>query len=133
MRSLRFRIPALFLIGILVAGGVTAIFATQLFQDYTHDRTLSELRRQAAGLARLYQEQAIRSADEAKQAPGFAAPLLENATGSRIYYAGVEIFPGERSGLRPLSRSVLDWPNLESVAGRSPRIGPPCSSPSTLV
>src|ERR671934_1526489 len=114
MRSLRFRIPALFLVGILVAGGVTAIFATQLFQDYTHDRTLSELRRQAAGLARLYQEQAIRSADEAKQAPGFAAPLLEDATGSRIYYAGVEIFPGEKSGLRPLDRDVLDWTMLEA-------------------
>src|SRR5919197_3133570 len=132
MRSLRFRIPALFLIGILVAGGVTAIFATQLFQDYTHDRTLSELRRQAAGLARLYQEQAIRSADEAKQAPGFAAPLLENATGSRIYYAGVEIFPGERSGLRPLSRSVLDWPKLEAGKVETLEFVPPGSDRTYL-
>ncbi|HEY3106037.1 MAG TPA: HAMP domain-containing sensor histidine kinase [Gaiellaceae bacterium] len=114
MRSLRYRIPALFLAGVLVAGAVTAVFAIRLFQDYTRDRTLSELRRQAAGLASLYQEQAIRSVDEAKQAPGFAAPLLENATGSRIYYAGVEIFPGERSGLRPLNRNVLDWSTLEA-------------------
>jgi signal transduction histidine kinase len=114
VRSLRYRIPALFLAGVLVAGAVTAVFAIRLFQDYTRDRTLSELRRQAAGLASLYREQAIRSVDEAKQAPGFAAPLLENATGSRIYYAGVEIFPGERSGLRPLSRKVLDWPTLEA-------------------
>jgi signal transduction histidine kinase len=114
VRSLRYRIPALFLAGVLVAGAVTAVFAIRLFQDYTRDRTLSELRRQAAGLASLYQEQAIRSVDEAKQAPGFAAPLLENATGSRIYYAGVEIFPGERSGLRPLNRNVLDWSTLEA-------------------
>jgi two-component system, OmpR family, sensor kinase len=113
MRSLRFRIPALFLAGVLVAAVVSALFAVRLFQDYTRDRTLSELRRQAAGLASLYQEQAIRSVDEAKQAPGFAAPLLERATGSRIYYAGVEIFPGESSGLRPLARSVLDWKVLE--------------------
>jgi signal transduction histidine kinase len=113
MRSLRFRIPALFLAGVLVAAIVTALLAVRLFQDYTRDRTLSELRRQAAGLASLYQEQAIRSVDEAKQAPGFAAPLLERATGSRIYYAGVEIFPGESSGLRPLPRSVLDWKVLE--------------------
>src|ERR671937_2651877 len=125
MRSLRFRIPALFLVGVLVAGGVTAIFAIRLFQDYTRDRTLSELRRQAAGLAHLYQEQAIRSVDEAKQAPGFAAPLLEDATESRIYYAGVEIFPGERSGLRPLSRSVLDWPKLEAGKGESLEVVPP--------
>ena len=113
MRSLRFRIPALFLAGVLVAGVITALFAVRLFQDYTRDRTFSELRRQAAGLASLYQEQAIRSVDEAKQAPGFAAPLLELATGSRIYYAGVEIFPGQSSGLRPLSRDVLDWKMLE--------------------
>src|SRR5919201_3694893 len=125
MRSLRFRIPALFLVGVLVAGGVTAIFAIGLFQDDARDRTLSELRRQAAGLAHLYQEQAIRSVDEAKQAPGFAAPLLENATGSRIYYAGVEIFPGERSGLRPLSRSVLDWPMLEAGEGENLGCVPP--------
>jgi len=113
MRSLRFRIPALFLAGVLVAGVITALFAVRLFQDYTRDGTFSELRRQAAGLASLYQEQAIRSVDEAKQAPGFAAPLLERATGSRIYYAGVEIFPGQSSGLRPLSRDVLDWKMLE--------------------
>lgn len=109
MRSLRFRIPAFFLLGVLVAAAFTGLVATRLFQDYTHDRTLGELRRQAAGLARIYQEQAIRSVDEARQVPGFAAPLLEEATGSQIYYSGVEIFPGEGSGLRPLDRSLLDW------------------------
>ena len=114
MQSLRFRIPAIFFFGLLVAGAVTALIAIGLFQDDARDRTLSELRRQAAGLANLYQEQAIRSVDEARQAPGFAAPLLEDATGSRIYYAGVEIFPGEKSGLRPLARNVLDWTMLES-------------------
>lgn len=116
MRSLRFRIPAFFLVGMLVAAATTALFAIRLFQDDAHNRTLADLRRQAAGLARVYQEQAIRSVDEAKRAPGFAAPLLEAATGSRIYYTGVEIFPGETSGLRQLDRQVLDWRMLE--AGR---------------
>jgi len=114
LHSLRFRIPAIFLFGVLVAGIIAALIAIRLFQDEARARTLSELRRQAAGLANLYQEQAIRSVDEAKQAPGFAAPLLEDATGSRIYYAGVEIFPGEKSGLRPLDRGVLDWRMLEA-------------------
>jgi two-component system OmpR family sensor kinase len=125
MRSLRFRIPALFLAGVLVAGVVTALFAVRLFQDYTRDRTFSELRRQAAGLANLYQDQATRSADEAKQAPGFAAPFLERATGSRIYYAGVEIFPGQSSGLRPLSRDVLDWKMLEGGKVETFELTPP--------
>ena len=100
MRSLRYRIPALFLLGVLIASAVAAVLAVRIFQDYTRDRTLAELRRQAEGLAQLYQEQAIRRVDEARRAPGFAAPILEEATGSRIYYAGVEIFPGETSGLR---------------------------------
>jgi signal transduction histidine kinase len=127
LHSLRFRIPAIFFLGVLVAGAVTALFAVRLFQDDARDRTLAELRRQAAGLASLYQEQAIRSVDEAKRAPGFAAPLLEDATGSRIYYAGVEIFPGEKSGLRPLSRDVLDWKMLEAGQVETLEFEPPGS------
>ena len=68
MRSLRYRIPAVFLLGVLVASAVAAVLAVRLFQDYTRDRTLAELRRQAEGLAQLYQEQAIRSVDEARAA-----------------------------------------------------------------
>jgi two-component system OmpR family sensor kinase len=112
LRSLRYRIPAFFLVGVLVAAAITALFAVRLFRDDSRERTLAELRRQAAGLALLYEEQAIRSVDEARQAPGFAAPLLEEATGSRIYYAGMEIFPGQNSGLRSLDRDVLDWQML---------------------
>jgi signal transduction histidine kinase len=125
VRSLRFRIPAFFLVGMLVAAAIAAIFAIRLFQDYSRDRTLDELRRQAAGLAQLYQEQAIRSVDEAKQAPRFASPLLEQATGSRIYYAGVELFPGEQSGLRPLDRNVLDWDMLSEGRVDTFKFAPP--------
>jgi multisubunit Na+/H+ antiporter MnhC subunit len=54
--SLRFRLPALFLAGVVVAAAVTALLAVRLFQDYARDRTLSDLHRQAAGLAQLYAE-----------------------------------------------------------------------------
>ena len=116
----------------LVAGAVTAVFAIRFFQDDAESRTLAELRRQAAGLANLYQEQAIRSVDEARQAPGFAAPLLEDATGSRIYYAGVEIFPGEKSGLRSLDRNVLDWTKLEAGEVETFEFKPPGSDRTYL-
>ncbi len=132
MRSLRYRIPAFFLLGVLVAAAITAVFAVRLFRDDSRDRTLAELRRQAAGLARLYEEQAIRSVDEAKQAPGFAAPLLEEATGSRIYYAGLEIFPGQKSGLRPLDRGVLDWQMLEAGKVETFEFKPPGSDRTYL-
>ena len=38
LRSLRFRLPALFLLGILFAGLVSTAIAFRLFQNYTHDR-----------------------------------------------------------------------------------------------
>jgi signal transduction histidine kinase len=132
LRSLRYRIPAFFLLAVLVAAAITAVFAVRLFRDDSRDRTLAELRRQAAGLARLYEEQAIRSVDEAKQAPGFAAPLLEEATGSRIYYAGLEIFPGQKSGLRPLDRGVLDWQMLEAGRVETFEFKPPGSDRTYL-
>ena len=64
MRSLRYRLPAIFLLGVLVAGLVAAVLAVRLFQDYTRDRTLSELRRQARGLAQLARQ---RTGDDQRQ------------------------------------------------------------------
>ena len=107
-RSLRFRLPALFLAGIVVSGLVAAIIAFQLFQSYTLRRAKEELRREAAGVTRLYVEQANSSNDP------IPAPQLEHATGDRIYYvppvAGFDLFPGNRTAhLRTLPRSVLDF------------------------
>jgi signal transduction histidine kinase len=109
VQSLRFRMPAIFLAGIIFAALVTGGFALQLFLDYNEDRTLRDLRRQADGLAELYATQALRTIEEGRQSPPFAAPLIERATGTRLYYAGVEIFPGQVSGLRRLNRDALNW------------------------
>ncbi len=114
MRSLRFRLPALFLVAVLVAAIVTAVVATRLFQDYTKERTLNELRRQAGGLAQLYAEQARQIIEQGQSAPSFAGPRLERAMGARLYYVGVPIFPGQLSGLRSLDATLIDWAVLES-------------------
>jgi hypothetical protein len=53
-RSLRFRLPALFLAGIALTGVVATAIAFGLFQDYTRDRAVKELRREAAGIAAPY-------------------------------------------------------------------------------
>jgi signal transduction histidine kinase len=107
MRSLRFRLPALFLAGIVLAGVVAAVTAARLFQEVTRQDSVAELRRQAAALADLYAEQALQSAGEGRQAPRFAAARLERATGTTLYYAGLDLFPGDDSGLRRLDPSVL--------------------------
>jgi signal transduction histidine kinase len=109
LRSLRFRLPALFLAGIVVSGIVAAVLAFQLFQSYSIRRAKAELRREASGVTRLYSAQASGSNE-----PVVAAPQLEHATGDRIYYVppspGFNLFPGGRSAhLRTLPRSVLDF------------------------
>ena len=114
MRSLRIRLPALFFSAVLVAGLVTAVIATSLFQNYTRDRTLNELRRQATGLAQLYSEQARQIVGQGQRAPSFAGPRLERAMGARLYYVGVPIFPGQLSGLRPMDSAFIDWDALEA-------------------
>jgi signal transduction histidine kinase len=103
VRSLRFRLPAFFLLGVVLAGIVSSVIAIRLFQDYTENQTIEDLRRQASGLADLYAAQAVQSVDEGTAPPRLAAARLEQSTGTRIYYVGIEIFPGQISGLRSLT------------------------------
>ena len=112
--SLRFRLPAIFLVGIVLSGVVAALIALRLFQSYTRAQSFSELRREASGLAQLYAESALRSADAGQQAPTFAAAKLELVTGDRIYYVGASVFPGQSSGLKKLAASAVD-PRVASI------------------
>ena len=113
-RSLRVRLPLLFLAGIVLAGIVTTLIAVQLFRQFAHDQTLSALRQSANGIAELYSNAikadfAAAKRSQSQRAPSFARANLEKATGDRIYWAGVNPFPGEKSGLRPLPLRTIDW------------------------
>jgi two-component system OmpR family sensor kinase len=57
-RSLRFRLPALFLLGILLSAVVATLIAVRFFQGYARRSTVGELRRESVGIARLYARQA---------------------------------------------------------------------------
>jgi two-component system OmpR family sensor kinase len=114
--SLRFRLPALFLAGIVLAGIVSAAIAFRLLQNYSEDRSLKELRREASGLTRLYAQQAIKASDEGRFAPAFIGRELEKATGDRLYYAGLPLFPGQAVGLRRIQPGLVDWKAIR--AGR---------------
>jgi two-component system sensor histidine kinase BaeS len=57
-RSLRFRLPALFLLGIVLAGLVATLIAVRFFQSNTRAHAASELRAESAGIVRLYQQKA---------------------------------------------------------------------------
>jgi signal transduction histidine kinase len=106
LRSLRFRLPALFLAGIVAAGIVSATIAFQLLQSYSRSQSLKELRREASGLSGLLSKQAVASFEKNAPPPLIEPPELERATGDRIYYFGVPLFPGEVTGLRLLPKDA---------------------------
>src|SRR5919204_539941 len=106
-RSLRFRLPALFLLGIVVSGLIAAVVALRLFQDYVLDRSKASLRREAIGLTEVFARQAI-TANNTGELPHIAKQL-ERATGDRLFYIGVNPVPGGTIGLKRLPESVVDW------------------------
>jgi two-component system OmpR family sensor kinase len=112
-RSLRFRLPALFLAGIALTGLVSTLIAFGLFRNYTQNQARKELRREAAGLTQLYAEQALRSQERGTAPPFFAPSKLEAASGDRLFYVGVPFFSGQASGLRRLPKSAVDWAAIQ--------------------
>ena len=112
--SLRFRLPAVFLLGIVLAGLVSALIAVQLFSGFTRNQSYEELGREARGIARLYGDAALRAADEGTPAPDFAPAALELATGDQLFYVGAPAFPGQSTGLERLAESAIPAAALTS-------------------
>jgi len=54
LRSLRFRLPALFLLGIVLAAVVATLIAVRFFQGNIRASAASELRNESAGIVQLY-------------------------------------------------------------------------------
>ena len=123
-RSLRFRLPALFLAGVALAGLVSTLIAVTLFQDYVRDRLDAEMRREAEGLTLLYAEQALRANEQDRPPPAFPWNRLELASGSRLYYVGLPVVLGNqpgsphlptRTGLPQLPANVVRWQRARVV------------------
>jgi len=82
-RSLRFRLPALFLLGFVVAGLVAAAISVRFFQQYTRARAVDELRGESGGIVQLLIQQA-----SPRLPAGLTAKGLERAIGGdRVLYA----------------------------------------------
>jgi signal transduction histidine kinase len=56
--SLRFRLPALFLLGIVLAAVVATLIAVRFFQSNTRTHAATELRQESAGIVQLYKQRA---------------------------------------------------------------------------
>ena len=105
LRSLRFQLPAFFLLGAVVAGLVSAVIALRLFRSYAEDQArqqaYSELAREASGLTQLYARQAGLKL--------LSANKLELATGDKIFYSGLDPFPGQgRPAFTPLPKGTVN-------------------------
>jgi signal transduction histidine kinase len=111
-RSLRFRLPAIFLAGFVLAGVVASLIAIRLFQDYSRDQSLAELRREAAGLSKLY---ALRAGG-----PPINAAALEDATGDRLFLVSVVdlefLDPADERNLKQLAHLRPDQVPTEVLA-----------------
>jgi signal transduction histidine kinase len=108
LRSLRFQLPALFLLAVVISGLVSAAIALRLFRTYAENRSrqqaYAEVGREANGITQLYGRQAGRRLLSARR--------LELATGDRIFLSprarGLDIFPGQGQAFTPLPRGVVN-------------------------
>ena len=109
LRSLRFQLPALFLLAIVIAGLVSAAIALRLFRSYAENRSrqqaYAEVGREANGITQLYNRQAGLKLLSAKR--------LELATGDKIFFAsrapGLDLFPGQKGRpFTPLPNGVVN-------------------------
>ena len=117
LSSLRFRLPALFLLGIVVSGLIATIVALRLFQGYVLSRSKADLRREAIGLTEVFAQQAITANDTGLPLARIARQL-ERATGDRLFYVGVSPFPDKSVksvGLEQLAQKTVDWRSGKTV------------------
>jgi signal transduction histidine kinase len=112
LRSLRFRLAAFFLAGVVVSGLVAAVISLRLIQNYTLQRARADIRREAVGVNQLYSSRALGTRKRRVRAAD-----LERATGDRLYYvpaaAGIGLFPNEVPNLTLLSRREVPLEQLK--------------------
>jgi len=108
--SLRFRLPALFLLGIVLAGLVTALISIRFFQSYTRARAVDELRSESVGIVSLYSRQAGLETVPYRN-------LIRALGGDRIYWApafkGAELY----QSIPELPSSILDRKAVRAIKG----------------
>jgi signal transduction histidine kinase len=108
-RSLRFRLPALFLTAIVIAGLVSTAVAVSVSQHYAQNRlrkqAYRELDREARGINQIYTKHAGGQPPKSGE--------LELASGDRVFYVqrarGIDLYPGPTKAFTLLPKTVLDF------------------------
>jgi two-component system OmpR family sensor kinase len=105
--SLRFRLPALFLLGILLAGLVASLISIRFFQSYERARAIDELRSESAGIVQLY---ALQSAPQSVP----YTSLIRALGGDRIFWVPVARGVTLLQGIPDIPASTVDVKKLRS-------------------
>src|SRR5436305_2853579 len=108
-RSLRFRLPALFLVSIVLAGFVSTAISISVSRGYARNKLTKqayrELQREARGIEQIYTAHAGGTAPPSRE--------LERASGDRIFYVrrnkGIDLFPGPTPAYTLLPKTTLDF------------------------
>jgi len=122
LRSLRVQLPLIFLAGIVIAGVVTTAISVRLFQQFARDQAISQLSREAHGIAALYTnaiKESYGNQSGNRKPPTFAAANLRLATGAKLYWIGPNVpFPGQKAnlGLPRLPQKTIDWTSGKSLS-----------------
>ncbi len=122
LKSLRVRLPLVFLAGIVLAAVVTTLISVRLFQQFARDQAVAQLSREAHGIAALYTNaitQGYGNQTGDRAAPTFAAANLRLATGAKLYWIGPKrAFPGQKAnlGLPVLPVKTIDWNSGKSLS-----------------
>src|SRR4051794_1653274 len=106
--SLRFRLPAFFLLGIMLAGLVAALISIRFFQNYNRARAVDELRAESVGIVRLY----------ARQAGVEAVPygnLVRALGGDHVYWAPAFRGATLLQNIPDLPAGVIDRERVRSI------------------
>jgi signal transduction histidine kinase len=108
-RSLRFRLPALFLAAIIIAGLVSTAVAVSVSQHYAQNRlrkqAYRELGREARGINEIYTKHVLGHQPNSRE--------LELASGDQVFYVqrarGIDLYPGPTKAFTLLPKTVLDF------------------------
>jgi|SRR5579884_122179 len=111
--SLRFRLPALFLLGIVLAGIVASLISIRFFQSYTRARAIDELSSESVGIVQLYASNAGREAVPYSR-------LVHALGGDKIFwlpaFKGATIPAQGIPDVRPANAIDLDLAKLHGAA-----------------
>ena len=118
-RSLRFRLPALFLAAIVLAGLVSTAVAVSVSKRYAQNtlrkQAFRELTQEARGIDQIYREHAGGNAPPSSE--------IERASGDQVFYMrpakGIDVFPGPTRAYTLLPRRLIDFSRI--LAGQTVR------------